>query len=117
MKLGSVTRGLDRSGIEERVAGLEQRALGTDGVHDSGRIVTQNLNLALRRLGALAHLVVSRVGRDRLHGDPDVTAGRFGLGCLEIDESVRGVDLKRSLVSDGLHGWSFFASKLHCALL
>jgi len=106
MKLGIGALALDRAGVEDLVARLEQRDLGADGVHDSGRIVAQNLDLALRRLGALAHVVVSRVDRDRLHGNPDITAGRFRLSRLEIDQSVRGVDGKRFLVFDGLHGWS-----------
>src|SRR5258707_5002575 len=112
MKLGIGTLALDRAGVEDLVAWLEQRNLGTDGVHDSGRIVAQNLDLALRRLDALARLVVSRVDRDRLHGNPDITAGRFRLRRLKIDQSVCGVDGKRFLVSDGLHGWAPLGCKL-----
>src|SRR5258708_18396789 len=106
MKLGIGALALDRASVEDLVARFEQRDLVTDGVHDSGRIVAQYLDLALRRLGALAHVVVSRVDGDRLHGNPDITAGRLRLRRLEIDQSVPGVDGKRFLLSDGLHGWT-----------
>ena len=94
----------DRAGVKHFVARLEQRDVGADGIDDAGGVIAQDLGFALRRGGALADLVVDRVGRDRLHGDADVAALRLGLGGLEIDQRVRVLDRKRFLVSDGLHG-------------
>ena len=95
---------LDRAGIEHLVAGLEQRDVGTDGIDDAGRVVAQNLGLAFRRRGALAHLVIDRIGGNRLHGDADVAARRFRFCGLEIDQCIGCLDRQRFFVSDGLHG-------------
>ncbi len=82
----------DRAGVKHLVARLEQRDVRTDRVDDAGRVVAEDLGLALGRGGALADLVVDRVGRDRLHGDADVAPLRFGLCGLEIDQRIRGLD-------------------------
>ena len=93
----------DRAGIKHLVARLEQRDVGADGVDDSGGVIAQNLGFALGRSGALAHLVVDRIGGDRLHRDQDIAALRFRLCGLEISKRIGGIDGKRLLVSDGLH--------------
>ncbi len=96
----------DRAGVKHFVARLEQRDVGADGIDDAGGVIAQDLGLALGRGGALADLVVDRVGRDRLDGDPDVAALRFRLGGLEIDQRIRILDGERFFVSDGLHAVS-----------
>jgi hypothetical protein len=94
---------LDRAGVEHLVAGLEQRHLGADGIDNAGGVIAQNLGLAFRGCCALAHFIVDRIGRNRLHGDADVAAFWFGLCGLEIDQRGRVVNRKRLLVSDGFH--------------
>jgi hypothetical protein len=94
---------LDRTGVEHLIASLEQRHVGADGIDDSRGVVAQNLGLALRRRGALAHLVVDGISRDRLHGDADVAALRFRLCRFEIDQRIRGIDGKGLPVSDSFH--------------
>ncbi|MGY4351167.1 hypothetical protein ACVWXM_007660 [Bradyrhizobium sp. GM7.3] len=96
----------DRAGVKYLVAWLEQRDVGTDGVDNAGRVIAQNLGLALGRGCALAHLVIDRIGRDRLHSHADITALGFGLGGLEIEQRVLILDRKRLPVADGLHGLS-----------
>ncbi len=93
----------DRAGVEDLITRLEQRHLGADRVDHTGRVKSQNLEFAFGRSGALAHLVVDRIGRDRLHGDTDVAALRLRLCGLEIDQRVLILDRKRLLVADGLH--------------
>ena len=93
----------DRAGVKHFVARLEQGHVGADGIDDAGGVIAQDLGLALGRGGALADLVVDRVGRDRLDGDPDVAALRFRLGGFEIDQRIRILDGERFSVSDGLH--------------
>ncbi len=93
----------DRAGVKHFVARLEQRHVGADRIDHTGRVKTEDLGFALRRGGALAHLVIDRVGRDRLHGHADVAAFRLGLCGLEIDKGIRVLDGQRFLVSDGLH--------------
>ena len=95
---------LDRAGVKNLVAGLEQGDIGTDGIHDAGGVIAQDLGLAFGRRGALAHLVIDRVGGNRLHGDADVAAARFRFCGLEIDQCIRSIDRQRLFVSDGLHG-------------
>ncbi len=53
---------LDRAGIENLVAGLEERDIGADSVDDAGGVVAENLGFTFRRRGTLAHLVIDRVG-------------------------------------------------------
>jgi hypothetical protein len=96
----------DRAGVEYLVAGLEQADIGADGVDDPGGVIAQNLGLALGRRGALADLVIDRVGGNRLHGDTDVAALRLRFGGLEIDQRVCCIDRQRFFVSDGLHALS-----------
>src|SRR5712664_2986480 len=97
---------LDRASIENLVAGLEQRHLGSDGIDDSGGVVAQDLGFALGRGGALADLVIDRIGGNRLHGDTDVAAFRFRFGGLEIDQRVRVVNSKCLFVSYSFHALS-----------
>ena len=94
---------LDRAGVENLIARLEQRHLGSDRIDDAGRVIAQDLEFAFRQGGALADLVVDGIGGDRLDGDADVAALRFGLGGLEIDQGFERLDGQRLLVSDGLH--------------
>jgi hypothetical protein len=98
----------DRAGVKHFITRLEQRHLGTDRIDHAGRVKTQNLDLALGRSCALAHLVVDGVGRDRLYRDADVAALRLRLGGLEIDQRVVSVDWQRFFVSDGFHARSPF---------
>jgi hypothetical protein len=93
----------DRAGIEHFIAGLEEGDIGADRIDDAGGVIPQNLGFALGRCGALAHLVIDRISRNRLDGDPEVATPRFRFCGLEIDQRVRGVYGKRLLVSDGLH--------------
>ena len=69
----------------------------------AGGVIAQDFGLALGRGGALADLVVDRVGRNRLDGDSDVAGLRFRLGGFEIDQRIRILDGERFSVSDGLH--------------
>ena len=92
MKLRIGALALDRAGIENLIARLEQRDLGTDRIDDAGGVVAQDLGLAFRRGGALADLVIDGVGRDRLHRDADIAAARFRFRGLEIDQCIRGID-------------------------
>ena len=62
MKLRVGALALDRAGIENLIANPEQRDIGTDGIHDAGGIVTQDLDLAFARRRALADLVINRIG-------------------------------------------------------
>ncbi len=94
---------LDRAGIENLVAGLEKRHLGTDRIDDPGGVIAEDLGFALRRGGALAHLVIDRIGRNRFHRDADIAALRLRFGGLEIDQRFGGVDRKRFFVTDGFH--------------
>ena len=96
----------DRAGVEHLVARLEQRDVGTDRVDDAGGVIAEDLGFALRRRGALADLVVDRIGRDRLHGDADIAPLGLGLGGFEIDERIRVLDGQRFPVSDGFHAVS-----------
>ena len=93
----------DRARVENLIAGFEQRHVGANRIDHPGGIVAEDLGLALRGGSALAHLVIDRIGGDRLDGDADVAALRFHFGGLEIDQGVCGVDGERLLVSDGLH--------------
>ena len=94
---------LDRAGIEDLVARLEQGDVRANGIDDAGGVVAEDLGLACRRRGALAHLVVDRIGRDGLDGDADVAAARLRLGGLEIEQRFRIIDRKRFSVPDGPH--------------
>ena len=76
---------LDRAGVEHLVARLEQGDLGTDGINHAGRVIAEDLGFTLRRGDSLAHLVIDRIGRNRLHGHPDVAAFRLRFGGLEIE--------------------------------
>jgi hypothetical protein len=93
----------DRAGVKHFVARLEQGHVGSDGIDNAGRVIAQDLCFTLGRGGALAHLVVDRVGRYRLDGDPDVAALRLRLGGLEIDQRICVLDGERFFVPDGLH--------------
>ena len=48
--------------MENLIANPKQRDIGTDGIHDAGGIVTQDLDLAFARRRALADLVINRIG-------------------------------------------------------
>ncbi len=93
----------DRAGIEDLVASLEQGDVRANGIDDAGGVVAEDLGLAFRRRGALAHLEVDRIGRDCLDGDADVAAARLRLGGLEIQQRFRIIDRKRFPVPDGPH--------------
>ncbi|MGY4416923.1 hypothetical protein ACVWW4_008659 [Bradyrhizobium sp. LB7.1] len=114
MEFGVGALAQDRAGVKHLVARLEQRDVGTDGVDHAGRVIAQNLRLALGWGGALAHLVIDRIGRDRLHGHADVASSGLGLGDLEIDQRVPILDRKRLFVADGLHGLSPSDGVLAC---
>ena len=118
MEFGVGALALDRARVKHLVARLEQRDIGPDRVDHAGRVIAQNLGLALGRGGALAHLVIDRIGRDRLHGDADVASLGLGFGGLEIDQRVLIFDRKRFFVADGLHGLSpsdgVFACRSNC---
>src|SRR6185437_7143501 len=90
-------------GVEYFIAYLEQRDLGTDGIDDSGGVVAEDFHLAFGRGGALAHLVIDRIGRDRLHRNPDVTTAGLRLGGVEIDQGLGIIDWKRLFIADGFH--------------
>ncbi len=79
---------LDRAGIENLIANLEQGDSRTDSIDDPGGVVTQNLGPAFGRRRAFAYLVVDRVGGNRLHGDTDVAAPGLRFCGLEIDQGV-----------------------------
>ena len=93
----------DRAGIEHFVAGLEQRHVRADRVHDAGGVIAEDLGLTLGRGGALAYLVIDWIGGNRLHRDADIAAFRLRLGGLEIEQRFGGIDRKRLLVADGFH--------------
>ena len=93
----------DRTGIEDLVAGLEQGDVGSNSIDDPGGVIAQDLGFALGSGGALAHLVIDWIDRNRLHGDPEVAALRFRLCDREIDQCICCVDGQRRLVSDGPH--------------
>src|SRR6266702_5591498 len=97
---------LDRARVKHLVARLEEGDVGTDGIDDTGRVVTQNLGLAFGRCNALADLVIDGIGGDRLYRNADVTALRLRFGGFEIDQCVSCLDRQRLFVSDGLHALS-----------
>src|SRR5271168_4922260 len=94
---------LDRTGVEDLIAYLEQGHLRSDRIDDAGSVKAQDLEFALGRGGALSKLVVDGIGRDRLDGDADVAALWFAFGDLEIDQGLGSIDGKGLLVSDGFH--------------
>ena len=102
---------LDRAGVENLITRLEQRHLGSDRIDDAGRVIAQNLEFTFGRSGALADLVIDGIGGDRLDGDADVLALRFGLGGLEIEQGFRSLDGQRFFISDGLH-WAVLPLKI-----
>ena len=53
---------LDRAGIEDLITGLEKRDIGADRIDDTGGVVAQDLGFTFGRRGALAHLVINRIG-------------------------------------------------------
>jgi hypothetical protein len=60
LRIGALAQ--DRAGVEDFIAWLEQRDVGTDRIDDAGRVEAENLRFALGRSGALAHLVVDGIG-------------------------------------------------------
>lgn len=100
---------LDRACVPDFVAGFEQRDVRADGIDDSGGIEAENLGFAGGRFGAFADLVIYRVSRDRSDGDADIAALWLRLGCLEIDQGLRGVDRQRFFVTHGFHSQAPFA--------
>ena len=103
MKFRVGTQAQDRAGVKHLVARLEQGHVGAHRIDDAGGVITQDFGLTLGRGGALADLVIDRVGRDRLDGNSDVAALRFRFGGFEIEQRLRVLDGERFFVSDGLH--------------
>src|SRR5947209_16860244 len=93
----------DRAGVKHLVARLEQRDLGAYRVHYAGRVVTEDLGVALGRCGALADLGVHRVDRHGFHGHPDVARLRFRFCRFDVAKRFGLLDREGFLVSDGLH--------------
>ena len=94
----------DRARVPDLVARLEQRHVRPDGRHHAGRVIAEDLwRLAALRVGALAHLVVDRIDRDRLHLHQQVAALRRRLFDLDIEQRLGLIDRQRMLVADGAH--------------
>ena len=95
-------------GIKENKATLDyfrkpSKYIRTDGIDNARGVVTQDLGFTFGRSGALAYLVIDRIGGNRLHGDTEVAPPGFRFCGLEIDQGIRSIDRKRLSVSDGFH--------------
>ena len=84
----------DRAGVEHFIARLEQRDVGADRIDHARGVIAEDLGLAFGWGCALAHLVIDRVCRNRLHGDADIAAFRLRFRGLEINQRIRILNRK-----------------------
>ena len=76
----------DGAGVEDFVAGLEERDFGADGFDNAGAIEAENFGLRLGALGAHAHLGVDGIDGDGADGDEQIARAGSGLGEFEVEE-------------------------------
>jgi hypothetical protein len=104
VQLGVGTLTGDAAGVEHLVAGPEEGGLRPGSADDAGRVVAQHLDAAgLVRAGAAADLGVNRVHRDGADLDQEVATGGDGVGELDVDQGLRGVDGLGLAIADGAH--------------
>ncbi len=100
--LGVGTRAVDRPGVVDLVPDLEQLDLGAHRDHRAGGVPAEHLPVALR-IDVLAHLVVDRVQRHRLHPDQQVPRTGLGNRQLHVLQAVRVLDGQARAVGHGTH--------------
>lgn len=103
MQLGVRARANDRARVEDVVARLEQRGIGTGGDDDARGVPSQDLPVVAFRRRAAADLVVDRVDRHGPHLDQQVAPRRHGIRKIDVDERRISRDRARRPVSDGFH--------------
>ena len=74
------------TGIPDRIAGLEQRAVAAHSGDHTGGVIAQDARAQIGGAHVAAHAVVHRVDRHGAHFDQQVGAGGHRRGRFEIDQ-------------------------------
>lgn len=94
---------VERTGIPDRVAGLEQRHLGAHGPHDARGIPPQDTGLARLGPGMGTDLHVDRIDGHRAHFDEQVAFSGLRIGQVDVEQRFFAVDRQVLAVGDGFH--------------
>ena len=104
LQLRIAARAVHDPGVEDLLAGAEQRAGRAHRAHDARGIEAEDPRGVLRFLGPAA-LGVDRVHRDGAHLDEHVVpSGRGRRRDIEVEQRLRVVNLVAFREADGLHG-------------
>src|SRR6185369_14308524 len=93
----------DAAGVVHRVARLEERAVGTGGLHHARRVPAEDLRRRLNQILRRAALGVHGVHRYRLHLHQQVPARRLGSVDFQVEQRLRIVDGQVLVQADGFH--------------
>jgi hypothetical protein len=92
---------LDRSCVPDFIAGLEQRDVRTDGIHDT-RGVKAEILTSPSFGSALANLIIHRIGGNRFHRDADIARAAPAYRP-QIEQRIRRIDRQRFPVTHSFH--------------